>query len=321
MQMPNVDKINSKFTDELAALRQRIAELEQSEIFYQQRQAALEEQLTKTRIQLAIAAENLPNQVADDNVESHFEQDKSPGLNAPENVTVILQHLQQEIAERQQLEIILRESEERLRLALDVSQMGLWDWNVLTNKVIWSGNYELLFGVIPSSFDGPYETFQKCVYSEDKQSVMQGIGHALAEKTDYNDEFRIVRSDQSVHWISAKGKFIYNDRGQAVRMIGVCMETTVCKQAVDSTRELTTQVQEQENILNAILTASVDHIYIFNRKGCYEYISHDAATILGFQPQDIIGKTLQELDLPTDPSRTGRESTTSCDENWAANQG
>ncbi|MEH2349476.1 MAG: PAS domain S-box protein [Nostoc sp.] len=122
----------------------------------------------------------------------------------------------------------------------------------------------------------------------------------MAQKTDYNDEFRIVRSDQSLHWISAKGKFIYNDRGQAVRMIGVCMETTVCKQAEESTRELTTQVQEQANILNAILTASVDHIYIFNRRGCYEYVSRDAAIILGFQPQDIIGKSLQELDLPTD---------------------
>ncbi|MEH2198587.1 hybrid sensor histidine kinase/response regulator [Nostoc sp.] len=299
--MPNVDKINSRFTDELAVLRQRVAELEQSEIFYQQRQASLEEQLTKTRTQLAaIAVQNPQNQVFDDDIECLLEQEKSTGLNVPENVAGTLQQLQQEIAERQQLEIIFKESEERLRLALEVSQMGLWDWNIITNQVTWSENYEMLFGLIPSNFDGPYETFQKCVYPEDKQSVMQGIGHALAQKTDYNDEFRIVRSDQSIHWISAKGKFIYNDRGQAVQMIGICMETTVCKQAEESTRELTTQVQEQANILNAILTASVDHIYIFNRRGCYEYVSRDAAIILGFQPQDIIGKTLQELDLPTD---------------------
>ncbi|MEH2159503.1 MAG: PAS domain S-box protein [Nostoc sp.] len=289
--MPNVDKITSKPTDELAVLRQRIAELEQSEIFYQQRQAALEEEL-------AIAAQNSHIQVVEHDIEYNLEQGKSPALNAPKDVA--LQQLQEEITKRQQLEVILKESEERLRLVLDVSQMGLWDWNIITNQVIWSENYELLFSVVPNSFDGPYETFQKCVYPEDKQSVMQRIGHALAQKTDYNDEFRIVRSDQSVHWISAKGKFIYDERGKAVRMIGVCMETTVCKQAVESTRELTTQVQEQANILNAILTASVDHIYIFNRKGCYEYVSHDAAIILGFQPQDIIGKTLQELDLPTD---------------------
>ncbi len=294
--MPSVDKINFQVTDELVLLRQRVAELEQSEISYQQRQAALEEELTQLKKKLPGEVESLHLPVTN----WHIQKDISTAINLPTDVELILEQLQQEIAERQQLEVVLRESQERLRLALDVSQMGLWDWNIVTNQVTWSENYEVLFGVLPSSFDGPYETFQKCVYPEDKQSVMQAIARALAEKTDYNDEFRIVRSDQSVHWISAKGKFIYDDRGQAVQMIGICMETTVCKQAVESTRELTTQVQEQANILNAILTASVDHIYIFNRQGCYQYVSRDGATVLGFKPQDIVGKTLPELDLPAD---------------------
>ncbi|QLE40372.1 PAS domain S-box protein [Nostoc sp. C052] len=293
--MPNVDKINFQLTDELALLRQRVAELEQSEISSQQRQAVLEEELIALKRKLSEEVENPHIPVVD----LHIEKDTST-INLSTDVEVILQQLQQEIAKREQVEVILRDSEERLRLVLDVSEMGLWDWNVVTNQVIWSENYEMLFGLIPSSFDGPYETFQKCVYSEDKQSVMEAIAHALTHKTDYNDEFRIVRSDQSVHWISAKGKFIYDDGGQAVRMIGVCMETTVCKQAEESTRELTTQVQEQANVLNAILTASVDHIYIFNRRGCYQYISRDGAAILGLKPQDIIGKTLPELDLPPD---------------------
>ncbi len=296
IKMPNVDQTNLPFTDELTYLRQRVAELEQSEISYQQRQAALEEELIKLKRHLTVERENTHTQVVD----SHIQKDISTVVNLPTDMAVVLQQLQQEIAERQHLEVNLRESEERLRLALDVSQMGLWDWNIVTNQVIWSENYELLFGLLPSNFDGPYETFQKCVYPQDKQSVMQAIGHALAQKTDYNDEFRIVRSDQSVHWISAKGKFIYNEQGNAVRMIGVCMETTVCKQAEESTCELTTQVQEQANILNAILTASVDHIYIFNYRGRYQYVSRDGATILGLKPHDIVGKTLQELDLPID---------------------
>ena len=297
--MPNVDETNFQVTDELAVMRQRVAELEQSEISYQQRQAALEEQLTKLETELAIAAQNPQIQVVEYGIKSHLQQGISTAF-MPTDVAVSLQQLQQEIAQRQQVEVSLRESEERLRLALDASQMGLWDWNIVTNQVIWSENHEVLFGLLPGSFEGTYEAFLKCVYREDRQSVMQVIAQALRQKTDYNNEYRIVRLDQSVHWISAKGKFIYDDQGQAVRMIGVCMETTVCKQAEESTRELTTQVQEQANILNAILTASVDHIYIFNRRGCYQYVSHDGATLLGLKPQDIIGKTLQELDLPTD---------------------
>ncbi|MEI1373466.1 PAS domain S-box protein [Nostoc sp. UHCC 0926] len=297
--MPNVDKTNFQVTNELAVMRQRVAELEQSEISYQQRQAALEEQLTKLETELAIATQNPQIQVVESGIKSHLKQGISTAF-MPTNVAVSLQQLQQEIVQRQQVEVSLMESEERLRLALDASQMGLWDWNIVTNQIIWSENHEVLFGLLPGSFEGTYEAFLKCVYREDRQSVMQVIAQALRQKTDYNNEYRIVRLDQSIHWISAKGKFIYDDQGQAVRMIGVCMETTVCKQAEESTRELTTQVHEQANILNAILTASVDHIYIFNRRGCYQYVSRDGATLLGLKPQDIIGKTLQELDLPTD---------------------
>ncbi|MEH2395491.1 MAG: PAS domain S-box protein [Nostoc sp.] len=298
--MSNVDKTNFQVTDELAVMRQRVAELEQSEISYQERQAALEEQLTKLETELAIATQNPQIKVVEYGIKSDIQQGISTAFNLPTDVAVSLQQLQQEIAQQQQVEVSLRESEERLRLALDASQMGLWDWNIVSNQVIWSENHEVLFGLLPGSFEGTYEAFLKCVYREDRQSVMQVIAQALRQKTDYSNEYRIVRLDQTVHWISAKGKFIYDAQGQAVRMIGVCMETTVCKQAEESTRELTTQVQEQANILNAILTASVDHIYIFNRRGCYQYVSRDGATLLGLKPQDIIGKTLQELDLPTD---------------------
>ncbi|WP_442936946.1 PAS domain S-box protein [Nostoc sp.] len=298
--MQNVDKINFKLTDELAVLRQRVSELERSEIFYQQRQAALEAQVTKLEKKLAITAQNPQVQVVESDIKWHHEQGTSTALNLPTDIAAALQQLQQKIAEQQHVEASLRESEERLRLALNASEMGLWDWNIVTNQVIWSETHEVLFGVLPGSFDGSYEGFLKCVHPEDRQSVMEVIAQALGQKVDYNDEFRIVRGDQSVHWISARGKFIYDDRGQAVRAIGVCMENTVCKQAEESTRELTNQVQEQANILNAILTASVDHIYIFNRRGCYQYVSRDGATLLGFKPQDLVGKTLQDMDVPAD---------------------
>ncbi|MEH1874469.1 PAS domain-containing hybrid sensor histidine kinase/response regulator [Nostoc sp.] len=290
--MPNVDKMNFQVTDELAALRSCVAELEQSEKFYQQRQAALEKQVIELEKKLTLALLYPHIQAVEYDIKWHLEQ-------MPTDVAVTLE-LQQEIAARQQVEASLRESEERLRLALETSQMGLWDWNIVTNQIIWSENHELLFGLLPGSFNGSYESFLKWVHPEDRQVVRQVITQAMAQKTDYNDEFRIVRADQSTHWISAKGKFIYDDRGQAVRMIGVCMEITVCKQAEESTRELTTQVQEQANILNAILTASVDHIYIFDGRGCYQYVSRDGATVLGSKPQDIVGKTLQDLDVPPD---------------------
>lgn len=213
------------------------------------------------------------------------------------DMAVALQQLQREIQERQQVETALRESEERLRLALDAAHMGFWDWNMMNDQLIWSENHQLLFGLVPGSFAGTYEAFINCIHAEDRQSVKQKLTTALEQKTNYIDEFRVVWPDQSVHWIFGKGQFIYNEQGEAVRMIGVCTDFTERKQSEENNRQLTTQVQEQANVLNAILTTSVDHIYIFDRRGRYQYVSDGALTVLGLNSQDILGKTVQELNI------------------------
>ncbi|MBD2503102.1 PAS domain S-box protein [Anabaena azotica] len=284
--MPNVDQVNGKLADELTALRQRVAELEQLERYYQHRQVKLEQQIEDLAAKLAKA------HIADVPLDNH--QEKVPSL----DISATLQQLQQEISQRQQVDAALGESEERLRLALEAANLGFWDWNILTKKVVWSENHELLFGLVPGSFDGNYKTFVSCIHPEDRESVTQVITDCLKNKTDYYHEFRVVWSDKSVHWIAAKGKFFSNDQGQPVRMIGVCMEITESKLSEEHTRQLAIQVQEQANVLNAILATSVDHIYILNRAGRYQYVSHGGAALLGLHPQQMIGKSLQELDLP-----------------------
>ncbi|BAY19778.1 two-component hybrid sensor and regulator [Anabaenopsis circularis NIES-21] len=271
--MPDHDR------DELAALRQRVAELEHLEIHYQCQQVALEVQLIELQAKLTTA-----------NINPHSQAD----------MALTLQQLQQEKAERKQVEVALQESEQLLRLAIDAAWMGFWDWDIFTDKLIWSESHELLFGLSPGSFERTYAAFLACLHPEDRKSVTINITAALSNKTDYKDEFRIIWPDQSLHWISSQGKFYYDEQGQAVRMFGVCMDITGHKQTEENTRQLTSQVQEQANLLNAILATSVDHIYIFDRTGRHQYISHGGAAILGLKPQELLGKTLRDLNLPND---------------------
>ncbi|MBD1865701.1 MULTISPECIES: PAS domain-containing protein, partial [Trichocoleus] len=65
-------------------------------------------------------------------------------------------------------------------------------------------------------------------------------------------------------------------------------------------RQLVVQGQAQTNTLNAIFSASVDHIYVFDQAGRYRYVSDGGAQVLGFQPHDLVGKTWKELGLPAD---------------------
>jgi PAS domain S-box-containing protein len=104
----------------------------------------------------------------------------------------------------------LQLSEERFRLALDSAKLGSWDWNMLTNEIVWSENHELLFGLAPGSFLGTYEGFIACVHPDDRELIAQSITRALETKTDYNQEHRVIWADGSIHWIAGTGKFFYD---------------------------------------------------------------------------------------------------------------
>ncbi|KAB8332060.1 response regulator [Scytonema tolypothrichoides VB-61278] len=124
----------------------------------------------------------------------------------------------------------LRISEERLDVAMEAAHLGTWDWNMITNQVIWSKNHEQLFGLTSGGFLGSYESFLSCVHPQDREQVSENITHALETKTEYNGEFRVVWPDQSIHWILSRGNFYYNDAGEPIRMIGVVSDLTERKQ-------------------------------------------------------------------------------------------
>ncbi len=145
----------------------------------------------------------------------------------------------------------LQLSEERFRLALESAKLGSWDWNMLTNEIVWSKNHELLFGLPPGSFLGTYEGFIACVHPEDRELIAQSITRALETKTDYNQEHRVIWADGSIHWIAGRGKFFYDKVGKPTRMSGVVLDISERKQ-----RELEL---EQENRMKDEFLAIVSH--------------------------------------------------------------
>jgi len=136
--------------------------------------------------------------------------------------------------DRHLAETALQESEERLRLALDAAQMGLWDWHLETNQIIWSEEHERLFGLAPGSFDGTYATFLACLHPDDREPLVQSVKRAQAEHTDYWHEYRVVWADGSIHWIEGKGKLYYNNADEMVHILGTVRDITSRKQAEEA---------------------------------------------------------------------------------------
>ncbi|MBW4574005.1 MAG: PAS domain S-box protein [Aphanothece sp. CMT-3BRIN-NPC111] len=201
------------------------------------------------------------------------------------DMAVALQKLQREVTERQQVEAALRESEERLRLALEAAKMGFWDWDIVNNNVAWSKNHELLFGLADGTFKGTYEAFLELVHPDDQKSVVAVLARALEEKTDYSDEFRILWPDSSIHWIEAKGQFFYDEAGQAIRALGVCMDISDRKHNEQA-------VRESKDRYRQLVELSPDTVFI-QSEGKFVFVNSAGVKLFGAaNPEQLIGKEI-----------------------------
>ncbi len=131
----------------------------------------------------------------------------------------------------------LSASEQRLRLAMEAGQMGVWDWNIHTGEVRWSENLEILHGLPPGSFDGSFEFFHGLLHPDDRAMVLDAISRAVELRAGYDIEFRIVQPDGQVRWMAGKGQLFTDGHGRAAHMVGVRMDVSDRKRLEDELRD------------------------------------------------------------------------------------
>ncbi len=145
--------------------------------------------------------------------------------------------LASDITERTAAEQARSESEERLRLALDAAHMGSFDWDIPQNRITWSHWHEELWGYAPGEFDGSYEAFARRVHPDDLAGLNTDLARCQAERAAFGSEFRVIWTDESVHWIASTGRFEFGVDGKPIRMRGTVREITAQKQAEQRLRE------------------------------------------------------------------------------------
>ncbi|PSB67651.1 histidine kinase, partial [filamentous cyanobacterium CCP1] len=180
---------------------------------------------------------------------------------------------------------LLDESVDRLKVALNSAQMGMWDWDMVSGKITWSPEHEFLLGLPRGSFDGKYETFDNCLHPDDRAELNQAIAYALQHRVPYHHEYRVIWADGSIHWVEGRGNALYNEDGQPVRMSGTIMAIDERKQAqlllqqqFEQQRlvmEITNRIRQSLN-LQKILQTTVDEVR--------QFLQIDRVIILQFTP-------------------------------------
>lgn len=138
-----------------------------------------------------------------------------------------------DIHDRKQAEHALRVSEERLRLAIESTRLGIWDADLVSGERNWNEQARTILG-LSATEDVTRETFRARVHPEDREQVEQKF--FVESPTDgsvYNGEYRIVRyGEREERWIAATGRTICDGNGQPVRKIGTVRDITSEKQGI-----------------------------------------------------------------------------------------
>ena len=131
-----------------------------------------------------------------------------------------------DISRRKIAEQALRESEEQLRLAMDAAQMGIWYWEVDTDRFLHSEGLSVLFGGRAADPISHYRVFQQLLHPEDRELLEATLRHAIRRGVDFQIDYRVVWPDGSTHWLTNRGQIHRGADGRAQRVIGVSMDIT-----------------------------------------------------------------------------------------------
>ena len=153
-----------------------------------------------------------------------------------------------DITDRKLSELKLQESEERLTLAINSANLGIWDWNIQNNLLIWDDSMYKVFDVDPKDFNGHYDAFERTLHPDDIESVNAKVGEALKGPNDYIDNFRILDKKGNIKYVAAFSKTFRNDDGVAIRMIGVNFDITESKLAEFKILKAQGELEEAQHI-------------------------------------------------------------------------
>lgn len=137
----------------------------------------------------------------------------------------------QDITDRRQASASLMESQRRLALATESARLGIWDWDIAANKMIWDDRMYELYGIREQDFGGAYDAWQKGLHPDDLQRAEAEIAAALGGLREFHTEFRVVWPDGQVRHIEGHGVVHRSQSGAAIQMIGVNWDITARKLA------------------------------------------------------------------------------------------
>jgi len=190
-------------------------------------------------------------------------------------------------AERREEEMLAREQAHRLRLTMEATATGLWDWDLSSDAVHWSAECYAIHGVREDEFDGTAKGFERLVHPEDRERVWRTVNGAIERRDTYECAFRILRPDGAQRWVTNRGRALYDAAGRPLRMIGTLVDIT-------ERRQTELDLLQANALLSAVGEHTSDLIFTKDLAGRMTYANPATLRALGRPAAAVIGKTSRD---------------------------
>jgi len=194
----------------------------------------------------------------------------------------------EDITEKINTEAKLKDSEELMRMTLDVTGEGVWDWRLEEDIIYHNRRWCELLGLDESYIKGRLEEFAFHLHPEDREKVIALINEAVETEGEYFSEHRMVRKDSSVIWVEDRGAVVKRTEGKAQRMIGSMSDITQRKKA-----QLDLFLEKE--LFQSTLLSVGDGIISTDVNGRIRVLNPAAELLTGWNQEEAISRDVGEV--------------------------
>ena len=197
-------------------------------------------------------------------------------------------------------------TETQLRLATDAGEIGLWDFDAVKGLLSWDARCKAMFGIsadVPVTIDD----FYNGIHPEEREAIVAAFHNACDPngRCHYDVEYRTIgKEDGIVRWVAAKGRGVFDKAGVCTRVLGTAIDISGHKRDEvllrQMNRDLEERVADRTAELNRVWKYSRDLAIVIDMSGVVRSVSPASVAILNRQPEEAIGKGIDEFIWPED---------------------
>ncbi|MCA9019727.1 MAG: response regulator [Planctomycetaceae bacterium] len=185
----------------------------------------------------------------------------------------------------------LQQNKERLDFALESGQIGVWEWNLKTDTLVWDQRTRKIFDTDPEMTNLCFEDFSRRLHPDDHDYVKDLIEECIKTGNPYHAHYRIIHTDGSVHYIQSQGRVVSDEEGEPEQLIGVCHDFTE-KQLQENAL-----VESELNFRSTFEQAAMGIAHVAP-DGQWLRVNEGFCKIVGYQSEELLPLRIHELSHP-----------------------